>query len=419
MLVGISALTTVGLRRYYAVQVDLPAPGDVCATGTQCAEYTRLLKEAGPRPAPDRVRRCRGLRGASAARGRAGRPSAPRRPRASAPARRSGTPDDRDGALQRRVRRRPASSSPARPRTPSPGWPSSRAARGDPRRSPTATSTPRSAGPIEAGGRRRTAYARRWSGARAGTPTTTRRRATDTRRVLVAHTSPGRSWLLEGTVADPADVLDLDWAALRDGDRDAVRRSLPTLVESDRTHLLVCTNGTRDLCCAAKGRPVALGVAAAAARTGSGRSPTPRGTGSPPPRCCCRPAPCTAGSTSPRPSSCCTPPTAARPSLPGSRGRSTWPAAGQVAELAVREQTGETGPGRPVGRVRGRPPATTPGTSPCAHVDGRRWQVAVTSRGDRHSTGPSRAARRSSPCAGGPPGSESWTRVRRAPARVR
>lgn len=47
MLVGISALTTVGLRRYYAVQVDLPAPGDVCATGTQCAEYTRLLKEAG------------------------------------------------------------------------------------------------------------------------------------------------------------------------------------------------------------------------------------------------------------------------------------------------------------------------------------------------------------------------------------
>ena len=47
MLVGISALTTVGLRRYYAVQVDLPAPAEVCASGTQCAEYTRLLKEAG------------------------------------------------------------------------------------------------------------------------------------------------------------------------------------------------------------------------------------------------------------------------------------------------------------------------------------------------------------------------------------
>jgi len=47
MLVGISALTTIGLRRYYAVQARLPAPADVCASGTQCASYTRLLKEAG------------------------------------------------------------------------------------------------------------------------------------------------------------------------------------------------------------------------------------------------------------------------------------------------------------------------------------------------------------------------------------
>ncbi len=47
MLVGISALTTIGLRRYYAVQVDLPAPSDVCSSGTQCDAYTRLLKEAG------------------------------------------------------------------------------------------------------------------------------------------------------------------------------------------------------------------------------------------------------------------------------------------------------------------------------------------------------------------------------------
>ena len=47
MLVGISALTTLGLRRYYAVQVDLPTPAEVCASGTQCADYTRLLKEAG------------------------------------------------------------------------------------------------------------------------------------------------------------------------------------------------------------------------------------------------------------------------------------------------------------------------------------------------------------------------------------
>ena len=47
MLVGISALTTIGLRRYYSVQVDLPAPAEVCETGTRCAAYTTLLKEAG------------------------------------------------------------------------------------------------------------------------------------------------------------------------------------------------------------------------------------------------------------------------------------------------------------------------------------------------------------------------------------
>lgn len=47
MLVGISALTTLGLRRYYAVQAGLPAPGDVCGGPTRCPEYTALLTEAG------------------------------------------------------------------------------------------------------------------------------------------------------------------------------------------------------------------------------------------------------------------------------------------------------------------------------------------------------------------------------------
>ena len=47
MLVGISVLTTIGLRRYYSVQVDLPTPAEVCGASTRCAEYTTLLKEAG------------------------------------------------------------------------------------------------------------------------------------------------------------------------------------------------------------------------------------------------------------------------------------------------------------------------------------------------------------------------------------
>jgi hypothetical protein len=48
MLVGISALTTIGLRRYYAVQADIPSPNQVCTGGrTRCAAYTRMIEEAG------------------------------------------------------------------------------------------------------------------------------------------------------------------------------------------------------------------------------------------------------------------------------------------------------------------------------------------------------------------------------------
>jgi MFS family permease len=48
MLVGISALTTIGLRRYYAVEADFPSPDQVCSGGhTRCAAYERLLEQAG------------------------------------------------------------------------------------------------------------------------------------------------------------------------------------------------------------------------------------------------------------------------------------------------------------------------------------------------------------------------------------
>lgn len=47
-LVGISALTTIGLRRFYAAQGDLPAPRDVCPDGSsRCPEFTLILREAG------------------------------------------------------------------------------------------------------------------------------------------------------------------------------------------------------------------------------------------------------------------------------------------------------------------------------------------------------------------------------------
>jgi MFS family permease len=48
MLVGISALTTIGLRRYYAVSADFPAPSEVCGGGrTRCDAYDDLLQGAG------------------------------------------------------------------------------------------------------------------------------------------------------------------------------------------------------------------------------------------------------------------------------------------------------------------------------------------------------------------------------------
>jgi MFS family permease len=47
MLVGISALTTIGLRRYYAEQHDMPGVREVCAGKSRCDEFTLLLKEAG------------------------------------------------------------------------------------------------------------------------------------------------------------------------------------------------------------------------------------------------------------------------------------------------------------------------------------------------------------------------------------
>lgn len=47
MLVGISALTTVGLRRYYAEQGAIPPVREVCDGKSRCDAFSLLLKEAG------------------------------------------------------------------------------------------------------------------------------------------------------------------------------------------------------------------------------------------------------------------------------------------------------------------------------------------------------------------------------------
>ena len=198
------------------------------------------------------------------------------------------------------------------------------------------------------------------------------------RRLLVAFTHPDNTWLLVAALDEPEQVLRLDWAALQRGDIEAVRRSLPELDQSFRSHLLVCTNGTRDLCCATKGRPVALGVAKLFTETvwevthtsGHRFAPTtvllPAGTlhgrldvaaAADVLRAAER------GDTV----------------LQGSRGRSTWPAAAQVAELAVREEGGEISL-TALAVTAHEETAPRDWVTEVRHVDGRSWRVHTKAR---------------------------------------
>ncbi|MGI8993926.1 MAG: MFS transporter [Nocardioidaceae bacterium] len=47
MLVGVSALTTIGLRRFYAVSARQPSIDDVCHSARVCPAYVDVLKDAG------------------------------------------------------------------------------------------------------------------------------------------------------------------------------------------------------------------------------------------------------------------------------------------------------------------------------------------------------------------------------------
>ena len=69
-----------------------------------------------------------------------------------------------------------------------------------------------------------------------------------------------RPWLLVAHDASLEDVLGVDLDALAAGDRAGVQASLPGARPAEPV-LLVCTNGRRDVCCAVRGRPVALAAA--------------------------------------------------------------------------------------------------------------------------------------------------------------
>lgn len=213
----------------------------------------------------------------------------------------------------------------------------------------------------------------RGPGRHADDPTTSAERP---RTVLVASTRPGVTWLLEGSVRNPADLLQLDWAALRRGDVDAVRRSLPALEPSSRAHLLVCTNAKRDVCCAVKGRPVALG--AAAAHPGQVWEVTHTSGHRFAPTTVLLPAGTLHGRVDvARAGELLRAAERGATVLDGSRGRSTWPAPAQVAELAVREQHTVLSLDALTVRAHAALDGDTWSTD-LEHVDGRAWRVVTT-----------------------------------------
>nr|WP_246416394.1 sucrase ferredoxin [Nocardioides luti] len=73
---------------------------------------------------------------------------------------------------------------------------------------------------------------------------------------MAAYADPDAPRLESGTVADPADVLDLDLAGLRAGGSAG-------LAPDPGTAFAVCTHGRHDACCAERGRPVAAALAQA------------------------------------------------------------------------------------------------------------------------------------------------------------
>src|SRR5262245_19551698 len=76
------------------------------------------------------------------------------------------------------------------------------------------------------------------------------------RTVMLGRSEPGAAWLERASVDRASGLIDLDLAGLTAG-----RRGHGDPVDSPV--YLVCTNGRRDACCAALGRPVALALESA------------------------------------------------------------------------------------------------------------------------------------------------------------
>lgn len=176
-------------------------------------------------------------------------------------------------------------------------------------------------------------------------------------RVLLADTTPGRARLT--TLSCPIEALH---------ELDLTADQLPGTVLTEPV-LLVCAHSRRDQCCAIEGRALASqlvglvpGLWECSHLGGHRFAPT----------AVVLPTGYVYGRLDVTAALSAVKAAQAGEMDPGScRGRSTWQPAGQVAELAVRERTGE----------RDAAALTITGTDgdqvTVRHADGRQWQVAV------------------------------------------
>lgn len=190
-----------------------------------------------------------------------------------------------------------------------------------------------------------------------------------TRTVLLARTEPGNTWCEHLEIEKPEDLLDLVPHVVAGGPP-----GLGTPV--DEPVVLVCAHGKRDRCCAVLGRPVAAALAAEfgdavweCSHTGGHRFA---------PSMILLPTGYTYGRLDAAQSAAAVrAATAGRVYLPGLRGRSTWNASAQVAEIAVRELTGADG----LDDFTVHDFSGADGAEPVVHHrDGRAWRVEVEKR---------------------------------------
>jgi len=174
------------------------------------------------------------------------------------------------------------------------------------------------------------------------------------RRLYLASTTPGASWLEQADLTAPEEVLELDFAALGQGRSTAFGTPVTTPL------LLVCTNSKRDVCCALYGRPIATALNLWECTHTGGHRFAPTGILLPTGHLYGRldhqlaERVITDGIAADR-----------------CRGRSCFTPRGQVAEVAVRARLGET---RDVLTVVGE----TADSATVRHADGREWRVTLT-----------------------------------------